>query len=190
MKTCLIILSLVTSTANIGLSQGTILWSESVSGELSNDFGSPSPLAPLQLGTNSIIAMTEVEPSGPNWTTDPDIFTLTVPSNLMVTAIYLQIDKTKVWAWIGDPAFLNQLGFIQNSLSGELLSQWEIGSIGSGIYGMYLENHDLQLFASVANYRLDFFVQAVPEPSAFSLLFIGAGLVGFRCWRKTRCRSR
>jgi hypothetical protein len=59
-----------------------------------------------------------------------------------------------------------------------------IVNIGPNIYGMYVENHDPQVFPSIANYRLDFFVQTVPEPSTVSLLLVGAGFVGFWSRRK------
>ncbi len=170
---------------SIALGQGTILWDESVNGELSESSSPATPLSPFQLGTNSIIGVTEVEPSGAIWIVHPDFFTIQVPNGLAITAVYLQLNKPNVWHWIGDTGFLSELAFAQNPASGNLLSQWGLLSIGTGAYGMDVENHDAQPFTAIANYRLDFFVQSVPEPSA-SLLFLlgGIGCLAFGRWRK------
>ena len=51
---------------------------------------------------------------------------------------------------------------------------------------LYVENHNAQSLPTVADYRLDFFLEPIPEPNAFSLLLVGAGFVGLRCWRNKR----
>src|SRR5437879_8790610 len=89
--------------------QGVILWDESVNGELSQDFTHPTSLTPLLAGTNSIIGATEIIPYGNTWGLSPDEFVLIIPSNLVLTAVFLTVDKSKVWAWIGDPSYFNQL---------------------------------------------------------------------------------
>jgi len=173
----------------VAYSQGTILWNESVNGPFSESSSTPTILGQLQFGTNSIIGTTEVEPTGPSWSAHPDFFAFSVPSNLAVSAVYLQVNKQNVWAWVGDPAFLNELGFVVNPSSGELLSQWSLNAVGQGTYGMYMSNHDLQPVTSVANYRLDFWV--VPEPSALQLSLMGAGgLVGLRFWGRLRLETK
>lgn len=171
------------------LGQGTLLWSEAVNGPLSQDFSSPTALAALQLGTNSIVGQTEVVPVGPNWEGHPDIFTIQVPAELRVTAVYLNVDKPNVWAWIGDPSFITQFAFKMNPANGELLAQWSLSSISLGGYGMYLDNHDQQAFTSIANYRLDFFVQSIPEPGVLGLGVLGGlALTGVRRARSTSRR--
>ena len=168
------------------LGQGTILWDESSNGPLSQDFNNPSLLGLLQAGTNSIVGATESIPNGNNWTTYPDIFVISVPANLTVSSIRLQINKNNIWAWLGDQTYLNTLGFAMNPTNGDLLSQLGFGSVRSGTYGMYLDNHDLQSVTSIANYRLDFFLQSIPEPTSTSLVFLGFGCLGLRLWRKVR----
>src|SRR5713101_2920083 len=116
------------------LGQGVLLWDESVNGELSQDFTHPTSLTPLLAGTNSVIGATEIIPYGNNWRGYPDDFLVTIPSNLVVTAVYLAVDRPKVWAWIGDPSYSDQLGWTQNPTNGDLLLQWGVGSLGSGVY--------------------------------------------------------
>jgi hypothetical protein len=47
-----------------------------------------------------------------------------------------------------------------------------------------MENHDLQSFTSIVNYRLDYFVQAVLEPGAWSLALVDLGLIGLARWKR------
>ena len=168
---------LLTASAVTAFGQGTLIWDESLNGPLSQSSGAPTLLAPFALGTNTIIGMSEIVPSGPSWTVYPDFFTVQVPESLVITAVYLQVSELNVWHWIGDPVFLNELGFVQNPVSGELLAQWGLPSVGEGNYGMNVENHNAQPFTSIANYRLDFFVQAIPEPSAIGLFIFGFGIL-------------
>ena len=177
-----LLLILFSATAVLG--QGTILWDEGVNGPFSESSGTPTSLSPLQFGTNSIIGSTAIEPSGGNWIVHPDYFDLQVPNGSIVTAVYLQINKPNVWHWVGDTTFANEVGFIQNPASGELLSQWGLSQIPTGNYGMYLANLDEQATTSIANYRLDFFVQTIPEPSTFALALAGATMLVV--WRRKK----
>ena len=160
--------------------QGTFLWDESVDGPFSSSFESPTSLGSLPAGTVSIRGMTEIEPTGPSWSVHPDYFSFTIPEGFVLSGARLEIDKQNVWTWIGEPSYLNELAFAANPSTGELFPQWGISSVSSGPYGMYLSNHDLQPVPSIANYRLDFFVQAVPEPGTISLGLLGLGLLVFR----------
>src|SRR5215471_4744003 len=85
--------------------QGVILWDESLNGELSQNFTQPTSLTPVRPGTNSIIGATEIVPDGNNWRGYGDYFLITVPTNLVISALYLSIDKPNVWAWVGDSSF-------------------------------------------------------------------------------------
>jgi len=160
--------------------QGTILWDESVNGPLSHDFNNPTSINPLGPGTNSVIGAAEIVPVGNNWETFTDFFLVRVPPNSSITGVFLQIDKPNVWTGLKDPSYSTDFAFSGNSASGELLSQWGIAPVGPGLYGMYVQNSDAQAVASIANYRLDFFLESVPEPGTLPLLFLGLGLVGLR----------
>jgi hypothetical protein len=172
-----------------GFAQGTILWDESVNGPFSFDYRSPTSLGVMTLGTNTIFGATEIEPTGPNYFVHEDYFSFAVPNNMLITSVYLTINKPNVGTWVGDATFLTQLAFVGNPSSGELLTQWGLTSIGPGTYGMYTANHDAQAFTSIADYRLDFFTQSVPEPSTHLLILAGLGLVGFRGWKMARVKS-
>src|SRR3990172_9050959 len=180
MKTYLTLTLTLILTATAAHGQGTfVLWDESVNGPLSENPNAPTSLAPVQFGVSSISGAKENEPTGPNWLSHEDIFLLTVPDGLYVNSISLTIDRPNVAAWIGDPAFTTQLGGVASAATGELLTQWGIGAIGPGSYGMYIGNHDAQPFVSLAKYRLEF--NAVPEPSALALLLVGVtALLGLR----------
>ncbi len=191
MKMKVIELLLIGFLGTNAFGQGTILWNESVNGPLSNDGSNPTSLSPLQPGINSVIGTTEVVPAGTVWTIYPDFFTITIPAGWVVTAVNLQVNEPNVWTWIGDTSYANQLAFVTNPSSGDLLAQWGLTSLGSGVYGIDIENHDFQSVTSIASYELDFVLQAVPEPSAFSLWLVGAScFVGLHCWRKFRLKAR
>ena len=189
MKTMTGILLAVVGAATTTFGQGTILWDESVNGPFSEDSASPTVLSPLVVGTNSLIGVSELIPSPPIWISHPNFFTVQVPSGMTIKAVYLQVDKPKLWAWIGDTGYSSELAFIQNPANGELLGQWGLPIVSAGGFGMYLENHDTQPIASLASFRLDFVTQSVPEPGTLSLLLVGLGLVAFRAWKKLRLTS-
>jgi hypothetical protein len=180
---------LLMASACAAMGQGTILWDESVNGELSMNAGSPTQLGSLVPGTNTILGATEVQPAGDgNYIDHDDYFTFVVPNGSLVGAIYFSVDKPNVWTWVGDPGFSTQLGFAANPTSGELLSQWGLSSLSPGTYGMSLANHDVQQTTSLANFRLDFYSQIVPEPGTLGLWLAGAASAGLYGLRKPRVR--
>ena len=186
MKYYLAILCVLAQCPTTMFGQTTILWNESVNGELSQDYSTATPLGSVQVGTNIIIGATEIEPVGQNWLRYPEDFSFRVPSGYEVTEVYIQIDKPNVWSWIGDSGFSNEMGFTMNSSTGNLLPQWGIGSISSGIYGVELTSLNIEPYTSIAHYELEFVVEAVPEPGTFGLLLLGAGVFTLRSGRKSR----
>lgn len=116
----------------------------------------------------------------------PDYFNLQILNGYTVNAIYLQVDKPDVWNWIGNTSFSAELAFVRNPTSGELLYQWGVTHLGPGNYGMYLANLDSQTTTSIANYRLDFVVQVVPEPSTLAISVAGGVCFLSLYYMKTR----
>lgn len=164
--------------------QVTILWDESVNGPLSQYFANPTALPQFQLGTNSVIGSTELERMGNNWVGHDDFFTIQVPGGATVSSVMVQVDRPNAGIWLGDQGYASQQAFAANPSIGPLLPQWGIQSIGSGIYGIYVADNDQQSVTTLLNYRLDFFVQAIPEPGVVSFFMICAGVVGFVRWKK------
>jgi len=188
-KTKLQIIGLSFLIPTVAFGQGTILWDESVNGPLSNNPGSPSLLGGLGPGSSFLYAASERIPFEFGWYVTNDFFTFSVPIGLQVTSIQLETDRP-IWTWIGDESFSAQLGFVIDPSNGQLLPQWGFASLSAGTYGMYLSNDDLQSSLTTANYRLNVFVEVVPEPSAFSFFLFGAGLVGLRCCGKVWLRPK
>lgn len=178
---------LLLTTAALG--QSTIIWDEQVNGSFANLPGKAFSVGTLGLGTNSLLGATMLTPNGVGgWGVDADYFRVTVPSGIHVTELRFTVDRDS-WIWLGDATFSNEYGSAINPQNGDLLSQWGLGSLTAGAYGMYVSDYDLQTFPTAANYRLDFVV--VPEPSACSLLLLSAsgGLLQNRwrrTWRKTQ----
>lgn len=162
--------------------QGTFLWDESVDGPLSNDSGTPTPLPVLPFGENSLRGVTEYVSAGENGALYGDYFTFTIPSSAYVSSLILNVDKP-VLVWLGNPTFSQNLAHAFNPSNGGLLQQLGLASIESGTYGMYVKMNDFTA-SDAANYRFDFFVQAVPEPGTISLGLLGLGLLAFRFWKR------
>ena len=189
MKTTAVTILAFLVIAAYALAQGTIVWNEAVNGPFSNLAPSATPIGVFQVGTNSVIGAADATPNGPNWGVNDDFFTFSIPNGLQIASVFLTVDR-RTWAWIGDPSFANQYGFVINPSNGDLVGQWGLTHLSSGGYGMYMSDNDLQSFPTFANYRLDFFVQNIPEPGVFSLLFLGLGLVGVRRWKSIRTHQR
>lgn len=171
-------------SAATAFGQGTILWNEAVNGPLSFDPHNPTLLGALALGSNTVSGATELEPTGPGYFVHEDYFTFVVPVGATVTAAFLSIDRPSVGTWIGDSEFNAQLSYNGGPLSGPLLPQWGLSALVPGSYGMYLANLDTQPFISIANYRLDFVVEAIPEPASLWLLLGGLGWLGIRVYSR------
>ena len=122
--------------ASSAYGQGAILWDEAVNGPLSEDYHNPTYLSALQLGTNSLSGSSELQVPPPYLIVHENVFTISVPAGLEITALFLQVDRSNVWAWVGDTGFSSDLGYTRNAFTGDLLGQWAIGSLSAGAYGM------------------------------------------------------
>lgn len=185
MKQLLTLIIAIASVTN-ATSQGTLLWNESVHGPLGETFATPTSLGLLFYGTNTVIGATEIEPTGSSWLVHEDYFRFQIPDGFQITRIDLFIDRPNCWLWFGTSNFGSQLGFTPNASSGSLLSQLGLQPIEPSSYGMYLANQDNQSSVSIANYRLDFVLTAVPEPGTWALLGLGSTLL----WCANRRRRK
>jgi len=164
--------------------QGVILWDESVNGPLGNSPGTATSLGIMTTGTNVVMGTAVVEPTGGSWYVHEDYFRFSIPANFQLSDILLTINGQSVAVFLGTSDFNTLVGYTPSSLSGALYPQFGIQPIGSGTYGMYMANHDGQQFTSIANYRLDFVVAPVPEPTTWALFALGGA--AFACFRWRR----
>lgn len=165
-------------TAITAFGQGTILWNESVNGPLSQSFLTPTSLGPLQIGTNYLQGRVELQPNESGWTSFNDYFIFRVSPSTSLSAVHLTTDNQQMSLWLGGSAFSDRIGFVLNPANSNLFAQMGIAAISPNFYGMYVQNEDRQPFTSIANYRLDFVVQAIPEPSALAVALVSVmGLV-------------
>ncbi len=183
-------------------------WDEAVSGDLSNVGTAPTPVV-LGLGAN-LITGTTGRLSG---VVDRDYFSFTVPAGTQLQALTVlpgstflgQSELSFIAVQSGLQVTVNPTG---GSAAG-LLGWWHfgvndvgtdiLGLIGSGFgaigftdplqagsYAFWIQDTG----TGTAQYRLDFAVTAVPEPSAALLLLAGvAGLAGVAATRVRRDRD-
>ena len=180
----------VTALAARALGQGTILWDEVVNGPLAEDPGAPTFVGNLELGTNSVLGAAQFVRTGdgPGGTLHNDSLSFSVGQGRQVSMIFVQSDNP-VLLWIGDPGFTSELAFVFSPASGTPMPQPGLGVVPSGSYGFYISDRQWDSPTSVANYRLDFVVQSIPEPSAFSFLLGALGVLRLWYWRKAGLRT-
>jgi hypothetical protein len=164
-------------------SQSQILWNEAVDGLLSRSYDSPTVLRPLSNGTNSIFATVETQPVDGGWILYSDFFVFSVSSGTRIEGVYLTVND-QVLAWLGSD-YGTQIGYQVTSTSGELLPYFGGQPLAPGSYAMYMSDEHIESFPTSVNYRLDFVVTPVPEPSTWALLVLGSAcLASFARRRK------
>lgn len=195
MKLHLILLVTMTSAS---VAQ-TTLWSESTQGDLGSDYLAP-PRMTLVEGSNVLSATFH--------STDRDLFTLTVPSGLVLDGIFV---SSYTHPTNGNVSFLGmQVGSNltkapSNSFTDEigytLFGSWALDgtnllpiitsypTVGTplvaGDYAFWLN----ETTTSAATTTLSFRTTAIPEPSCAGLLMIGALSLGLRRSRTIRRHS-
>ena len=184
MKKFLCCVVLITSQLLV-LGQGRILWNEAVDGRLSATPDAPTLLGSLSYGTNSIFGRVEATPSQFGWTGTNDFFTFNIPAGSQVGAVYLTVSQ-QILAWLGTADFGTEIGHRYTATSENLIPFFGGLPLSSGAFGMYTYDNDLQSFPTSVDYRLDFVVSTVPEPSTWALLALG----GAACWCTTRRRRK
>jgi PEP-CTERM motif len=193
-----------------GSSRATVVWNESVNGDLSNSQSAPTPIT-LSAGTNSIIGSVV---SSTSQTGDPDWVALTVPAgfqlNSDVLAAYTSTDNQGFTgfqagsSFVGNPettpsAYAGYAHFGSaatnpitptNLVGQDLLPLMANPSVAAGATGFTIPLGAgtytflfQQTGASLTSYQFDFGVTAVPEPGSLCLLGLG-GLTMLR--RKSR----
>lgn len=171
--------------------QGTTLWNEAVNGPLSNDFTQPTPLGVLQSGTNSVSGAAHFvrTGNGPGGTLYDDFVLFSVGDGFQVSAFLVQSDNPLL-LWIGDAGFTSESASVFSAASDAPVLQAGLGLPAYGTYGFYISNRQFGSPSSVANYRLDFVVQAVPEPASLWILLNGLGFLWFKRWRRCGTHRR
>ena len=165
-------------TADRAGAQGTVNWNESVNGPLSNNYLTPTSLGVLRIGTNTIIGTSALT----NATTTGDFFTISIPIGSQITSLFLIRDR-KLFVLIGNTEYTSTLGYSFDAQTGDLMTQFQLSPIGSGLYGFEVDNNDFGTVTSIANYQLNFIVQPVPEPGTLGLFALGAGALA---WARSR----
>jgi hypothetical protein len=174
---------------------GAVAYDESVSGDLSNSGLSPTPVTFLP-GSNLISGTSGKNSAG---VVDRDYFTFTLDPNEYLTGIMVLPGTTPIgFSFLGIQSG-NQvtvsptggtatglLGWTHYSLTDvgtDILPRMGIPAKGSsgftpplgpGSYSVWVQ----EASPGTANYRFNFLVALVPEPSAWAMMLIGFGAIG------------
>jgi hypothetical protein len=173
-----------------------VAYDEAVSGDLSGTRTSPTPIS-LVLGENKISGSV----GAPGGVVDRDYFTFTLSAGQQLTAIQVLTGTTSVGprslSFFGlqsggqvtvDPAAASAtdlLGYAHYGpglIGTDILDDISIGAgshgftppLGAGTYSVWLQ----EVNDGTANYRFNFLVAPVPEPSSWAMMLVGFGLIG------------
>jgi hypothetical protein len=170
--------------------QGRILWDESVNGPLPF-YTAAQQFGDLSIGTNSVIGSVALTPTGSSFWAEDDAFLFSVPPSLRVTQILFTANRQSLF-WLGDGGWGNQIRYAESPVNGDLLPQMRdnylpapLSSLPAGPYSAYVTDWEGWVPERVVDdYRIDFVVEAVPEPAPFLLTALGVAVFLFR--RKTK----
>ena len=162
------------------LASAVVIYDESISGDLSGTFASPTPLV-LSAGNNTIIG--EVGNNGNTGATngsDADYFSFTLNDGLSLESIQVDSYSSSPGSsggsfagYVEGSSFSGQGGgdidgfVIFNAGSGEILDDLSGGSLNAGTYAFWFQ----ETSPNTVSYQLTFNV--VPEPSTATLSAMG-----------------
>jgi hypothetical protein len=180
-------------------SPGAVIHSESINGDLSGIFASPTPLT-LALGANTILAQigNNGDTGATNNARDADYFTVTIGAGQAL--ISLTVDSftfgpnnpgVSFAGYVAAAAFAGQAqenidgSAFFNASSGNILDDFTGGlpPLSAGVYSFWFQ----ETSANVVNYQLT--LNVVPEPSTALLGVAGVALM-LTCRRRLRSTAR
>ncbi len=185
-----------------GIAHASVIYDESISGDLSNSGLTPTVLT-VSIGSNQIFGTTgaAAEP-------DRDYFTFTVPTGLLLSAITI-LPGTQSIGPSGDSFFGVQVGpqvtvpvlppdatgllgwihYDAGDVGTNILPEMGLSDFGatgftpplsSGTYSFWLQEGNV----GTVPYGLDFTIVASPEPGSWSMLVLALALFGIQAGRK------
>ncbi len=196
-----LLLCALLSAGLVSGAQAATAWDESVSGDLANVGTAPTAVS-LVLGSNLVSGTTGRSAGG---VVDRDYFTFTLPAGWQLDSLTLLQGTTFlgpsglgfIGVQAGPQVTVNPTGgsaagllgwwhYNENDVGTDILpfigfgdgATGFIGPLPAGTYAFWIQ----ETATGSANYRFDFNVSAVPEPS--SALFLLAGLAGLGLLRR------
>jgi len=170
-------------------------YNEGVSGDLSNTAAAPTPVS-FTTGSNLVIGTTGRATA--NDPIDADYFTFTLGANQVLDSITVLEGTTAIGlAFIGidsgnqvtvpGPGANGLLGWthydtgdigtdILDDMSVPNMGSSGFGTLGAGTYSVWVQEASP---GPLDNYRFDFAIREVPEPSSWAMMLAGFGLLGF-----------
>jgi hypothetical protein len=185
-----------------------VSYDETASGDLSNSRSTPT-IVSFGLGDNIVSGAS----GQANSVIDRDYFTFTLAAGQQLNAIEVLTGTTSIGpgtlSFIGiqsgtqmtvDPASFSATGLLgwthygPGDIGTDILGEMGIGAgatgftppLGSGSYTVWVQEANV----GTANYRFNFLVGSVPEPSTWAMMLAGFGLIGIAMRRRGVQNSR
>lgn len=193
------------AVAVAGPTQATVVYDESISGDLSNSGATPHPVL-FAPGDNEVFGSTG---RGTDGTVDRDYFAFTLLSDHWLTGLQVLPGTTSI-----GPATVSFLGIQGGSqvtvdplmpsagdllgwrhygpgdIGGDILLQVGAGAgaqgfnapLGPGTYSVWIQ----ETGTGTANYAFNFLVASVPEPATWAMMIVGFGAIGVSLRRRRK----